>query len=167
MFFKIPYKSTIFNDIYKYLETNTDEWVWYKEFNIKVIPQILLLNDPFFKFLKSHCNFMGGVLNIAPNICYSFHTDDDRKASINMLLSNSPSHCIFSPTRINDRLLNIVELVYEPETYYVLNTTVPHMVINFNLPRFMFSIQFLQDISYDDVLEIIALYNFINKEKNE
>ena len=167
MFFKIPDKSILCDDIYKYIETNTDEWVWYKEFNIKVIPQTILLNDPFFKFLKTKYDFIGAVLRIDPNICYSFHTDDDRRTTINMLLSNSPSHCIFSPTRINDRLLNIVELIYEPDTYYLLDTTVPHMVINFNSHRFMFSIQFLQNISYNDVLEIVSLYNFINREKNE
>jgi len=35
-------------------------------------------------------------------------------------------------------------LKYEPETYYVFNTQVPHMVLNTTKPRYLFSVEFLE-----------------------
>jgi hypothetical protein len=47
------------------------------------------------------------------------------------------------------------ELQYQPDTYYVFNTQVNHMVLNFEQPRLLLTIEFGEDkdaLSYDDLL---------------
>jgi hypothetical protein len=47
------------------------------------------------------------------------------------------------------------ELQYQPDTYYVFNTQVNHMVLNFERPRLLLTIEFGEDkdaLSFDDLL---------------
>jgi len=47
-------------------------------------------------------------------------------------------------------------LVYKPNTYYLFNTQTRHTVINFAEPRYLFTIEFIEDVdhlSFEDLLE--------------
>ena len=73
-----------------------------------------------------------------------------------MLLSDDgDSRCLF----LNDEpgvVFKTKELFYLPDTYYVFNTQVPHMVLNTAKPRYLFSVEFLEKdrgLTFDELCE--------------
>jgi hypothetical protein len=64
------------------------------------------------------------------------------------------SHCVFTPDK--DVVVGeFIELQYQPDTYYIFNTQINHMVLNFEEPRLLLTIEFGEDknlLSYDDLL---------------
>lgn len=155
----IPYlplqtKSQIASAALLYALSQPDEaWVQYFNFDAVPLPDPLLLKDPLLAGLAAKRTFRGGVLRLPPNTVYNWHTDDLRKCSINMLLRGGPSHCLFAdgPFGLNMR---VQELDYAPDTYYVFNTQVPHMVVNMGGPRYMFTLEFLgkdKDVTFDEL----------------
>ena len=99
---------------------------------------------------------IGGVVMLPPHTFYNWHKDTRRGVSINMVLNpqDGLSHCVFTPDK--DVVVGeFVELQYKPDTYYVFNTQVDHMVLNFETPRLLLTIEFGEDkdaLSYDDLL---------------
>lgn len=85
---------------------------------------------------------------------YAWHTDRVRGASINLLIStNVKSHCIFG-IPIDRYNLNFNELEYKENTFYLFNSQILHQVINFSEPRYLFTIEFVQDknsLRYSDI----------------
>ena len=67
------------------------------------------------------------------------------------------SHCIFTDDK-DAKVGEFKELKYQANTYYVFNTQVSHMVLNFDNPRMLLTIEFVEDkdmLSYDDLLSEI------------
>jgi hypothetical protein len=57
---------------------------------------------------------------------------------------------------------NVEELKYEPDSYYIFNTQVPHMVLNIEQPRYLFSLEFLEEdrgLTFDELLADIKGMN--------
>ena len=75
---------------------------------------------------------------------------------MNLLFSTeNNSHTLFGHQR--DSLnKDVIELEYEPETFYLFNNQVPHTVINLDGPRYLFSLYFDQEKDY---LSLRNLYN--------
>ena len=136
-------KSTVSNPLLAY--AHEAEYQAYYNFSAAEVPKEMLLEDAFLSTLQG--KWRAGVLRMEPNTCYNWHTDTDRKYSINMLLNyDGVSHCVFGG---NDAVqFPIVELEYKPDTYYLLDTAQPHMVLNIDKPRYMFSVEF--DREQDD-----------------
>ena len=86
-------------------------------------------------------NYRAGILRMDPYTCYNWHTDDDRKVSINLLLEHGKSHTVFGA--VDSPNFKVEELEYQAHTYYLLDVTKPHMVLNLDKPRYMFSVEFL------------------------
>lgn len=117
-----------------------DKQIWSCELVLNIIDQ---------QFGISHCS----ILKIDANTNYNWHTDTTRGLSINMLLRDNHSHCLFSSDtdEYND---SFVELKYKPNKFYLFNTQRRHSVINFNFPRYMFSVELSKDktqLTYDEV----------------
>jgi hypothetical protein len=119
------------------LAKNNNAWFTYYNFDTLLVPQEILDKEPFFATLPP---FKAGILRLDPYTCYNWHVDDVRGWVINMLLTSGKSHCLFGSNQ--GQSFPFTELAYEPETYYSFNTQVPHTVINFEAPRYVFSIQF-------------------------
>lgn len=118
-------------------------WIPYYNFSALPIPHSTVYQDPFFKNLAHKHQFHAGVLRLPPNTCYNWHVDTDRGVSINMLLEDDgQSRCLFLDGK-GGTSFNFVELKYEPDTYYALNTKIPHTVLNFSTTRYLFSVEFL------------------------
>lgn len=156
-FYEIKSKCTIRQKLLKQIEERSDV-EWAKEFEWKslLIPDELLMEDPFLRKLKGRVDFLGHILGIMPYQFYDWHTDDPRSVSINLLLNDCHCHTLFS--RRGAYICDFVELVYKPDTYYILNTNVDHSLINFDKPRFILSLSFRKEIDYihlaKEVLEI-------------
>jgi hypothetical protein len=132
------------------------QWVKYFNFDATRIPNDILANDPVIADIGSRHPLMGGVVMLPPNTFYNWHKDTRRGVSINMVLNpyDGISHCVFTPDK--DVVVGeFIELQYQPDTYYVFNTQVDHMVLNFDKPRLLLTIEFGEDkdtLSYDDLL---------------
>jgi hypothetical protein len=153
--------STIANDLYRYA-LDSHSWTQYYNFRAVPVPSEILWEDPFMGNLAEKRAFHAGILRMEPNTCYNWHVDTDRKVGLNMLLSDDgDSRCLFLDGEPGV-VFKTQELSYQPDTYYVFNTQVPHMVLNTTRLRYLFSLEFLgQDrgLTFDELCEDIKGMN--------
>jgi hypothetical protein len=151
----VPVWSSISEDLLAYGKSLApDYWVSYYNFEATQVPAQLLNRDGFLVALASKRKFHAGILRMQPKSCYNWHVDTDRKVGLNMLIQDGKSHCLFM-TEDNGLRCNVKELKYEPDSYYVFNTQVPHMVLNIEQPRYLFSLEFLDEdrgLTFDELL---------------
>jgi hypothetical protein len=75
---------------------------------------------------------------------YHWHRDQNRQACINLLISsNHHSHTLFGRS-VSDTSMHCLELRYEPGRFYLFNNQVPHSVINLDVNRYLFSLEFAE-----------------------
>jgi len=129
------------------------DWVKYYNFQALPVPIHILMDDPILSRLSQRHTFHAGILKMPERTCYNWHSDTDRKVSINMMLHHTKSECLFlegDPGVV----FNFYELKYAPATYYAFNTQIPHMVLNHVGNRYMFSVEFLgesRDLTFDEL----------------
>jgi hypothetical protein len=124
---------------------NSRNWVKYYNFEAIPVPPELLALDSFIVELAKKRKFHAGILRMEPNTCYNWHVDTDRKVGLNMLLSDDgESRCLFLDGEAGV-VFKTHELQYEPDTYYAFNTQIPHTVLNTEDPRYLFSLEFLEE----------------------
>ena len=95
-----------------------------------------------------------GFVMMGPNRQYHWHTDVERGATINMLMTHDHvSYSMFGEKdKENDAQNHILTIDYVRDTFYLFNTKKPHTVINFEQPRYLFSIKFKSNkLSYEDI----------------
>lgn len=168
-YYEIKSKSTITDDTFN-LITDPNGWEEHYSFTAKPIPKAIWEKDKFINNLSKKYDLLVGILSMPANSVYNWHVDvgePHRKMGINMLLTDSPSHCLFTD---NDDLVlsDSIELHYQPATYYVFNTTKKHMVINLDKPRCLMSltltgkegVMYNKDtcISYEEFLSEVESY---------
>ena len=157
----VPVKASIAKNLYVHA-MNSPKWTQYYNFMAVQIPREILQLDSFLVGLAGKRTFHAGVLRMEPNTCYNWHVDTDRKVGLNMMLSDDGnSRCLFLDGEPGV-VFNTRELKYEPETYYVFNTQVPHMVLNTTKPRYLFSVEFLEKdrgLTFDELCEDIKGIN--------
>lgn len=114
------------------------------------------LKEPIIK--KIHDEFeisFAGIFILEKNTGCSFHIDEPRRVTINMLLSSGVSHSIFKKeNKETDNMYQyeFEELKFEEKTFYLYNVSKEHCVINFDQPRYMFSVKFKDGkLSYDEL----------------
>lgn len=164
LFTPVHKKSELRAAVMRYVATLPPEaWLPYYNFSATPIPHEILDLDPLFAALAQKRKFHVGVLRTEPNTCYNWHVDTDRKVALNMLLcDDGQSRCVFAPDQFGV-VTPIVELRYEPDTYYVFNTTVLHAVFNFSEPRYLLSVEFLAEdrgLPYDELCADIKGLNY-------
>jgi hypothetical protein len=151
--------SNIANEVWSLVNDGT-EWKAHNSFLAKQIPEHIYLQEPLLKYLSIKHSLLVGILMMHPFHVYNWHTDGNRRCGINLLLSDSPSHCLFTDdeTITNSK---VIELSYMPTTYYAFNTDKKHMVVNLNRPRYLMSVEIdggKNTISYDELLKELDEY---------
>jgi hypothetical protein len=147
MYKEISEKS---NYIAKWFNTyNIDSWEdWdgFGAYSLDDQQQQLIDNDNVLKKLNNVCKIKKlAILKMEPDTFYPPHIDRYKKCKVNMLLTTShTSHCCF----LNKDQTTIVQVPYKKNTMYILNTNNLHMIINFNKPRYLFSVMFDNDLTY-------------------
>ena len=155
-FYEIKTKSVIRDAVIQEATRNDAKWVKYFNFDATQIPNHILALDPVLADIGSRHPLIGGVVMLPPNTFYNWHKDTRRGVSINMVLNpqDGVSHCVFTDDK--DVVVGeFTELQYKSDTYYVFNTQVNHMVLNFDKPRLLLTIEFGEDketLSYDNLL---------------
>lgn len=151
--------SPIVKDVQSLINDGS-EWIEHNAFLAKPIPMHIYLKDPLLEFLANKHSLLVGILMMQSYQVYNWHTDGNRRCGINLLLSESPSHCLFTDdhTVLNS---NVKELVYKPQAYYAFNTDIHHMVVNLDKPRYLMSVEIdggVNTISYKELLKELLDY---------
>ena len=97
-----------------------------------------------------------GLLRVEKNSVYDWHVDQFRQSCVNLLYSTkNKSHALFGHQRdcLNK---DVIELNYEPDTFYLFNNQIQHTVINLDGPRYLFSLYF------DEEKDYVSLRNLYN-----
>ena len=144
----INLKST---KLYDYLTSlSFDELTWFEHFGFQAseVDISWLDKDPALNAIhKIQPIKQLGILQVFPNTVYDWHVELHRLSSINMLIKHKHSHCLFGELK-DEHHINVLELIYQPQTYYLLNTKKYHSVLNFEESRYMFSLYFEDEIDY-------------------
>ena len=153
----VPTPSLISKDLLAHaLNALQESWVTYYNFSALPAPHEILITDPFLLKLAGKRKLRGGILRLEPDTCYDWHVDTDRKVGLNMLLSDDGgSRCLFLDGEPG-LVFKVQELKYRPAAYYVFNTQVPHAVLNTTKPRYLFSLEFLEEdrgLTFDELCE--------------
>ena len=155
-YFELPVPSPI-RDLALDFALSANEWHPYYNFDAAMLPHDIAIQEPLIMWLASNgFEFQVGVLKIPANTCYRWHNDTDRLVGINMLLADNGSKCLFADST-DSVTFPIVELVYQPNKYYVFNTQAPHTVLNFSDDRYMLSIEFIgkdRGMTYADLCNV-------------
>jgi hypothetical protein len=152
-FYEIPVQSTIADKLFDFAST-TGKWQPYYNFHAVQVPFDLAYSDPILYMLGMQHKLAVGIIRLDPHTTYDWHTDTRRGVSINMLLNNAKSNCLFSVNE-TEATHSFVELKYRLGSYYLFNNQVPHMVLNFNESRYLMSVEFEADkneLSYEQLL---------------
>lgn len=134
-----------------YSDKNIDSLLLYLYFGFEGSPlgPHIYLKEPFLKDLNNSFPIKyAGVIKLRPQTVYNWHTDTKRRVAINMLLTaNNDSHCLFTDN-IDQIQIKTAELKYLPNSLYIFNTQYPHMVMNGSSDRWLFSVEFSEDVDY-------------------
>jgi len=142
-YYPLPAKSLIADELLNFA-MSTKSWQPYYNFNAVQVPFDLAFKDPVIKVIGLKYPLAMGVIRLNPYTTYDWHVDSRRGTCINMLLNGAKSYCLFSMNR-TEATNEFLELKYQPKTYYAFNNQVPHMVINFEEPRYLMSVEFKED----------------------
>lgn len=151
---KLQIQTTLLNDI-KELINDGGQWGEKNSFKIKQISHKVAMGDPFLKELYSRHPFIIGVLKLDPHQVYNWHVDGERTVGINLLPQKVNSHCLFITNVLNTYVFDTIELKYDVGEWVVFNTAEHHMVINFEEPRYMVTILFTDNPTYEQIISEI------------
>ena len=152
-FYAIPVESVIADKLLDFA-TTTNKWQPYYNFHAAQVPFDLAYSDPILRSIGTKYPLAVGVIRLDPHTTYDWHTDTRRGVSINMLLNNAESNCLFSVSE-TEATHSFIELKYRLGSYYIFNNQVPHMVLNFNESRYLMSVEFEADkneLTFDRLL---------------
>jgi hypothetical protein len=124
------------------------EYVNYYGFALSQLPEQVYLEEPLLNDINSEYKISGcSIIKLDPFRCYKWHQDAQRGVSINLLLSpESRSTVLFGNSVLDSEdQFEIAEFQYEANYFYLFNTQAMHTVINYEQPRYLFSLEFEQD----------------------
>ena len=135
---------------------DASQWFNHFDFKVMLLDNSLIEHVPVFEKVNKVTKIDRiAVVSMPPMTTYNWHVDEHRSATVNMLLNNhDDSICLFGK-QIDGSKHSIVELFYKPNTFYLFNTSVDHMVINRGAERFMLSLQFEKQKKYEDLREVL------------
>lgn len=139
------------------------------DFKTIKISKDYFLKEPIIKRIHDQFEIsFAAIFILEKNTGCEFHIDEPRKTAINMLLSSGVSHSIFKKeNKESDNIYQyeFEELVFEEKTFYLYNVSNEHCVINFDKPRYMFSIKFKDGkLTYNDLFEWCKVNNLLEDQ---
>jgi hypothetical protein len=158
-FSKLTSTSTCRIQLTDFAKSNYTKWIHKNAFDIAMVHESLIKDDPVIVKLIKQFNAVPVIFRMPPWQFYRFHTDAIRSCALNMLLVGNDSQTYYGTQSDEEEVMNIRELNYEPDCYYLLNTHEKHGVINRNNLRYMFSMGFNQPLNYKQVKEFCEANN--------
>ncbi len=145
-FIQLKTNSKVRLPILQFAKNSSTTWFHKNAFDIAVVPADLL--DTTLLNFKNKFSAHPIIFRMQPWQFYRFHTDAARSCAINMLLEGTDSHTYYGTETKDEEVLDIQELQYNIDSYYLINTQLKHSVINRDNIRYMFSMGFPQEVSY-------------------
>lgn len=103
-----------------------------------------------------------GLLRIPPFTFYDWHVDAYRQCCINMQINlEHPSHTLFG-YQVDDHNKDVIELRYQPRTFYLFNNQIEHCVANLGGPRYVFSLYFKEEKHFEFIKADLMEANLIS-----
>ena len=158
-FSKLTTISTCKSKLTEFAISNSTTWIRKNAFDIAMVPKYLINDDIVVMKLMEQFNAVPVIFRMPPWQFYRFHTDAIRSCALNMLLEGKDSQTYYGTETNDEEVLNIVELNYEADCYYLLNTHLKHSVVNRNNTRYMFSMGFNTPLDYTTVKEFCRANN--------
>ena len=137
---------------------------YYYNFQAIKVTENFYLQEPILKKINAQFKIrFAAIMILEKNTGYSFHIDGPRNVAINMLISSGISHSLFKradlidegkkvPLDSNGEQYKFEELRFQKKTFYLYHTAMNHGVINFDKPRYMFSLRFDNgDLTYNEL----------------
>lgn len=131
-FCKLEPTCTVRQELFELAQSVTD-WEPEKKYTFlqTVIDITPFLADPAISYIDSLPKYAWRIFKLPPHTYYPFHVDAWRGAAFNLLLNEQiDSVTLFDAGPFRARQIHIVELKYEPNTFYLLNTKKRHAVLN-------------------------------------
>lgn len=125
-------------------------WRRKNAFDIASVPVTALSSEPIIGLIREF-NGVPIIFRMQPWQFYRFHVDAARSCAINLFLEGVDSETYYGVGTADEEILNITELRYERDRYYLLNTKQKHCVINRDNVRYMFSVGFPDTVNYETV----------------
>jgi hypothetical protein len=155
-YYRLKNKSSISQDLLDFAKTS-NKWIPSHGFDSLSVPKEIIYKDSFIATLSKEVNGRPSILRMPAKSMYDWHSDGLRSAAINLLLEGFDSYTFFGfKLPNNPRVSSIVELAYEPDRMYLLNTQTPHGVYNRNCVRTVFSLGFYAPYNFNSVLKYIS-----------
>jgi hypothetical protein len=108
-----------------------------------------------------------GILQMPDHWVYHWHRDQNRQACINLLISSDHhSHTLFG-NRVSETSMHCLELGYEPDRFYLFNNQMPHSVINLDVNRYLFSLEFAEPLPYHELHQRFAAALLLDTKSGE
>jgi len=99
-------------------------------------PSVELFNtNPKLSEAITRYNLRPTIFTMKPNSIYNWHRDGTRYAAFNCLLGDDPDYLtVFASDMETAKLLyfSSERLIYERNRFYLFNTQVPHLVVNYS-----------------------------------
>lgn len=92
------------------------------------------------------------IIEMKPMTFYKFHIDEHRTACLNLLIDGVDSQTFFGINTEQVEVTSLIELIYKPNTFYILNTQKKHAVLNRNNFRYVLSLGIYKPFSYEEIL---------------
>jgi len=139
-------------------------WLPHFGFQAMALHRDWITNEPALQAVDAICPIAQiGILRMPDHWVYHWHRDQNRQACINMLLSlNHHSHTLFGQS-INSNNMHCLELAYEPGRYYLFNNQIPHTVINLDIDRHLFSLEFREPLPYAELRDRLAAAELLER----
>lgn len=146
---------------YFYTNLSSFEWFDYYGWEGTPIDEDIYLQEP----LINKINDLGyemkgcGFLKMNPYRQYNWHCDAKRKVSVNMIMTpDIKYYTLFGNSTESEDQFEFVTMEYEANTMYLFNTTMMHSIINFDKPRYLFTIEFEdENLRYEELYERLQL----------
>lgn len=155
-FIKLNGKFSISKEVLEFA-MNSDEWYHTNGFDITIVPDALLDQDPSVKALlakfQPHAKLRAIVIKMNAMTFYSMHVDEARAAALNVLLKGQDSVSFFGDPTEDPETFNIETVNYEEDRMFLFNTQRLHGVLNLNEDRYIFSLGFNFPLDYDTIKE--------------
>jgi hypothetical protein len=156
-FLKLKIKSNNRGLLLNYVKNDKISWVHKNAFDLKIIPFSML--DYQLQIIKRKFDVTPVIFKMDPWKFYRFHVDASRSCAINLLLEGAYSNTYYGCETEDEEVLDIKELKYDLDIYYLINTQIKHSVVNRNNTRYMFSIGFPSSVSYNEVKKFLIENN--------
>ena len=155
-FYKLQYTDDRIDLLKSEIESRSD-WFENKGFSILRLHKHIFSNTPVGIIIDK---FKGSpvIFRLNPMTWYNWHTDTVRQCAINMLINGEDSKTFFG-NKVSTDLVELTELNYESQRYYLFNTQKNHAILNLNNFRYVLSIGFNPPNTFDNILNFFQENN--------